>query len=92
MHHWQDIALAVGSLTLAVALIPSVLGKDKPALWTSAVTGTVLVVFTATYASLSLWYATFTTALAAALWIVLAVQKISQNRTFSLKEKPTPRD
>jgi len=80
MHRVQDIILAIGSLIFAFALLPSVLGKDKPALWTSVVTGTVLVIFAITYATLSLWYATITTALAAFLWIVLAIQKLSQTK------------
>ena len=87
MHHWQDITLAVGSLIFAIALVPSIMSKDKPALWTSTVTGGVLIVFTGTYASLSLWYATFTTALAAILWIVLALQKILQNKQPSPEKK-----
>ena len=78
MHHWQDIVIAIGSLIFAAALVPSVLSKDKPALWTSITTGFVLAVFTATYASLSLWYATFTTSLAALLWIVLAIQQLTR--------------
>lgn len=80
MHHWQDIVIAIGSLIFAAALMPSVLSKDKPALWTSVTTGFVLAVFTVTYASLSLWYATFTTSLAALLWIVLAIQKLTQHQ------------
>lgn len=77
MHHWQDIVIAIGSFIFAVALIPSILSKeDKPALWTSVTTGLVLIVFAVTYASLTLWYATFTTSLAATLWIVLALQKL----------------
>lgn len=80
MHHWQDIVLAIGSLVFALALLPSVLGKDKPALWTSALTCLVLAVFTATYASLSLWYATFTVVLTAILWGILAVQTFIKDR------------
>ena len=76
MHRWQDIVIAVGSLIFAIALLPSVLSKHKPALWTSAMTGTVLVVFTITYATLSLLYATITTSFAALLWIILAIQKM----------------
>lgn len=76
MHSWQDIVLAIGSLVFAIALIPSLLSKDKPALLTSGSTSLVLFVFTITYASLSLWYATVTTALSAALWGVLALQKL----------------
>lgn len=67
-------------MVFALALLPSVFSKDKPALWTSLMTGSVLVVFAVVYASLSLWYATFTTALAAGLWIVLAIQKIVRVR------------
>jgi hypothetical protein len=79
MSSWQDIVIAAGSLVFAVALIPSVLSKDKPALSTSVMTGTVLVVFSITYATLSLWYATITTSLAAGLWIALAVQKLKKH-------------
>jgi hypothetical protein len=78
MHHWQDIVLAIGSFVFALALIPSIISKDKPALWTSLLTGSVLFVFTVTYATLSLWYATVTTAFSASLWVVLAIQKILQ--------------
>jgi membrane glycosyltransferase len=78
MHEWQDIVLAVGQLALAIALVPTVLSHHKPALWTSTITSAVLVLFAVTYASLSLWYATFTTSLAAAMWIILAAQKILQ--------------
>jgi uncharacterized membrane protein len=78
MHGWQDIILALGSLVLAAALIPSIMSAHKPALWTSGSTGLALAVFAVTYASLSLWYATVTTALSALLWGVLGVQKFME--------------
>lgn len=71
---WQDIILAVGSLIFAVALVPSIMSSDKPALGTSVTTGLVLTVFAFTYFSLSLWYAAVTTAITGLLWIILAVQ------------------
>jgi hypothetical protein len=80
MHSWQDIVISIGSLVFAIALIPSVAGQDKPALSTSLTTGIVLTVFTFTYASLNLWYATVTTAGAAILWSILAFQKMRQSR------------
>lgn len=80
MIHWQDIVIAIGSFIFAAALVPSVLSKDKPALWTSVTTGVVLIAFVVTYFTLSLWYATFTTSLAALLWIILAVQKMMQSK------------
>jgi len=76
MHAWQDIILAVGSLILAVALLPSIMSQHKPDLWTSSLTCVVLFIFSITYASLSLWYATCTTTLAALLWGILFVQKL----------------
>jgi len=78
MHRWQDIVIAIGSLVFAGALLPSIFSQNKPSEWTSALTATVLVVFTISYASLDLWYATATTALTAALWLTLAIQKIIQ--------------
>jgi len=80
MHGWQDVVLAVGSLIFAAALLPSIFSQDKPAFWTSVSTGLVLVVFSATYATLSLWYATVTTFLSALLWLTLAVQKLWQSK------------
>jgi hypothetical protein len=80
MHSWQDIVLAVGSLIFAAALLPSILCEHKPALWTSIMTGSVLIVFAVTYATLSLWYAMVTTSLTAVMWAVLAVQKVLQRR------------
>lgn len=76
MHSWQDIVLAIGSLIFDIALIPSIKGKDKPAVWTSCLYALVLITFTFAYASLSLWYATVTTVITAALWGVLALQKL----------------
>lgn len=78
MDNWQDIVLSIGSVVFLAALIPSVVGKDKPAFTTSLLTGCVLVVFTITYASLSLKYTTLATGLSALLWLILADQKAKQ--------------
>jgi hypothetical protein len=78
MHGWQDIVLALGSLVLAAALIPSIMSHHKPALWTSGSTGLVLAAFAVTYATLSLWYAAITTGLSALLWFVLGIQKFME--------------
>ena len=80
--HWQDFILTAASLVFSAALIPSVLGKDKPAFSTSLMTGTVLGVCSVVYATLSLWFTTFTTALVGILWLTLAVQKYLQNKNL----------
>ena len=78
MHHVQDLILTLGSLVFVVALIPTVLGKHKPALSTSVSTGLVLFVFVGVYISLRLWFTAATTFLTGSLWIALAVQKYLQ--------------
>lgn len=75
MHHIQDIILTVGSLVFVAALLPTIFSKDKPALATSIMTGTVLVVFSGVYVSLDLWFSAITTFVTAVCWFTLAVQK-----------------
>ncbi|MDF2460727.1 MAG: hypothetical protein K0S68_130 [Candidatus Saccharibacteria bacterium] len=76
--HWQDLVFTAGTIIFAVALIPSVLGKDKPALATSLSTGLVLVVFCFTYASLSLWFSAISVLATASMWLIMAWQKYKQ--------------
>ena len=73
--HWQDIVLSVGQYIFVIALLPSVLGKDKPALSSSLLTGTVLGVFTVVYATLGLWSSTIASTLVTATWFLLAWQQ-----------------
>lgn len=80
MHHWQDIAISIGQLVLAAALVPSILSKDKPSLWTSITCGVVLALFAFTYLTIALWYAAVTTFISALLWILLAAQKLLQTK------------
>ena len=77
---WQDWVITLGSLIFVLALFPSVLGKDKPALSTSLMTGTVLVIFALVYLTLSLWTSAVTTFLTGTLWFILAIQKIINNK------------
>ena len=71
----QDIILTAGSIVFILALVPSIRSKDKPALLTSSMTAFVLYVFACTYISLGLWLTASVTALTAAMWTALAVQK-----------------
>jgi predicted cation transporter len=72
---WQDIVIAIVQVSLALALLPSVFKKDKPALATSIMTGVLLTILAFTFATLSLSFSAFATMSGAALWYVLAVQK-----------------
>jgi len=77
---WQDWVISIGGVIFAIALIPSVIGQDKPALSTSLMTGTVMITFAVTYFTLSLWFSSVTIFIGGSLWLVLAVQKYRQSR------------
>lgn len=80
MHHWQDYVFTFGQIVFIVALIPSVVGKNKPALITSLTTGAVIALFSFTYATLTFWYSMTTTGLLALVWLYLGFQKYQQGR------------
>jgi len=73
---WQDWIFGVGTIIFSIALIPSVLGKEKPAISTSLSTGITLMIFAFAQATLFLWFACIASILAGFLWLTLAVQKI----------------
>ncbi len=75
---WQDLIFTVGSIIFAIALLPSILGPHKPALASSAMTGTVLYIFSATYITLDLIFSAFAVLTTALMWTILAVQKARQ--------------
>src|SRR5205085_471352 len=54
---WQDLVLAVSQLSFTAALLPTLLSKDKPALTTSLMNGTILLVVAFTLSTLALWFA-----------------------------------
>ena len=72
---WQDLVLTVGQVIFVIALVPTVVGKDKPALQTSVLTSAVSFSFMAVYVSLSVPFASMTAALNGSMWLVLAAQK-----------------
>ncbi len=72
---WQDAVLMIGNIFFLIALVPSVLGENKPSKWTSLITATTLTTFAVVYFTLSLSYATIATTLSALAWRVLCIQK-----------------
>ena len=75
---WQDIVLSAGSWIFTIALLPSIFGKDKPPLFTSVLTGTILVIFAAVYFTLHLWFSVVSASVLALGWLILAAQKFSR--------------
>lgn len=75
---WQDIILTAGIIVMNLALIPSILGNDKPQLSTSITTAAVLAIFAAVYVTLDLWFATVAAIINSSLWVILAYQRYSK--------------
>ncbi len=78
MHHWQDLVLAISVFAFNIALIPSVLGKQKPRFATSVLTAIFLIPEIVVFANLSLWYSFVMALTNALLWITLAAQRYRQ--------------
>lgn len=80
MHSWQDVVLAISVLAFNVALVPSLVGKQKPRVATSVLTAAFLIPELVVFISLSLWYSFTMTAINATFWTVLAIQRSLQLR------------
>jgi hypothetical protein len=77
---WQDYFFSIGSLVLALGLVPSLVGKSKPAFWTSLISGSVLIGFGFLFYTLSLWASASTACIQGVFWFILAYQKLSIKR------------
>lgn len=78
MHNWQDIVLSISVLAFSVALLPSLLGKQKPRIATSLLTALFLLPEVIVFFSLSLWYSFAMALINAVLWFALAAQRYVQ--------------
>ena len=72
---WQDIVIAVCQLAFIPAMLPTVFGKDKPALTTSVMNFIIVMTIATCLASLHLWFAAGTAVPTALIWLTLAIQK-----------------
>jgi threonine/homoserine/homoserine lactone efflux protein len=78
MNLWQDIILSTGSVIFALALIPSIISKDKPAIGTIILTAIVLSVFVITYVSMSMWFTAASTSFSVLMWTILGFQQLKK--------------
>lgn len=72
---WQDTVIAACQLAFFPSMLPTLIGKDKPALSTSALNALIVTIITACFFTLQLWFSVATGALTAGIWVVLAFQK-----------------
>ena len=75
---WQDYVMGVMNLVFVAALVPTLLGKDKPHMSTSLLNGAALLIASFTFSTLSLWFASITAGVCALEWLWLARQKLAQ--------------
>ena len=71
---WQDWVLMIGGFLFTIALLPSIFGKRKPERLSSIITGSILLTFGFTYATLGLWKSLAMTIVCAGVWFILAIQ------------------
>lgn len=77
----QDYIIAAVQWLLAVALIPTLLSKDnKPTFVSSMWTFLLLIVLSATFASLKLFSGALSTFTVSLIWLVLGIQRFRLNR------------
>jgi hypothetical protein len=71
---WQDLVFSIGAFVLTIALIPTILGKEKPKLSTSAITATIITAFSFSYFTLGLTLSGLAAAINSVAWYILAFQ------------------
>jgi hypothetical protein len=77
---WQDYVIASVQIGFVIALLPSLLGDDKPAETTSFLNAGLLAVLVVCEFTLKLYFSTVTVALTALAWAILGVQKLRENK------------
>jgi hypothetical protein len=76
---WQDTVIAICQLSFLPAMLPSILGKDKPAFSTSLMNMLIVSTIVFCLATLHLWFSTATGVVNASAWTVLAFQTWRQS-------------
>jgi len=72
---WQDIAISIAQWVAIVAMLPSVFGKDKPALSSSLLTTACIALFFVSYLTLGLIVSAISSAFLLVTWSTLAYQQ-----------------
>ncbi len=77
---WQDTVIAICQLAFFPSMLPTILGKDKPALSTSLMNAAIVTIITICFFTLHLWFSFATGMLTALIWAILAFQKWSLDK------------
>lgn len=83
---WQDVVIAICQLSFLPAMLPTILGKDKPAFITSLMNAIIVGIIVTSMATLHLWFSAITGCVTALIWAILAIQKWQMNKNLALKK------
>lgn len=72
---WQDYAIMAIQFAFALALLPALVGEQKPDRWTCGLTGGLLYAFVFVVSTLGLKLAALGLLAAAGVWTVLLLQE-----------------
>jgi len=75
---WQDILMMVGGFGFALGLLPSLLGKNKPAKSSCAITGGILTAYVVAMATLGLILSAVAVGITAIMWWLLLFQQVKK--------------
>lgn len=77
---WKDFVFTGGQFIFVLALLPTIIGKDKPAFVTSLLTSLILVTFGVAYLTLNLLGSAVMAFANSTCWAILAIQKYLKDR------------
>lgn len=73
---WQDYIITVGCFGFALALLPSIFGKNKPSKASCLITVVLLTIISFAFATLKLWLSMASELIAIIAWLILYFQQI----------------
>jgi len=77
---WQDYAVSCLQFVFILFMFPMIFSKDKAPVTTSLPFGVALVSMGVVFSTIPLWWSAATSATCGILWLVVASQKLRQNR------------
>ena len=72
---WQDIVMMIVGFTFSFSLLPSLMGRSKPARSTCILTASGLAILTFCMATLGLWLTFLANLMTTIVWFGLAIQR-----------------
>ena len=72
---WQDFIIGIGQWFFAASIIPSIISRNKPSVWTSLPTAILLLIFSYAHFTLGLYCSMVSSIVVSTMWVILFIQK-----------------